>query len=231
MNILVVDDEPSILEALRPVLAARGYSVLTAGDGKAALDAIKSNPIDLVLLDLGLPDVDGSELIAPIKRSADASVVILSARHLEADKVRALDEGADDYVDKPFGTDELLARIRVIERRRAMLSGATPTKLVSDDIVFDIERRELTLMGEPVHLSPKEFALFEVLARNSGQVVTQRRLMIAGWGNTTVDNQYLRSYISLLRDKLEIDPSDPELLLTEPGVGYRLAVPLSPAEG
>ncbi|UIP06348.1 response regulator transcription factor [Erythrobacter sp. SDW2] len=227
MKILIVDDEPSIIEALRPILGAKGHDVFAAHDGKSALECVASHAIDLVLLDLGLPDVDGGDLIAPIKSTADASILVLSARHLESDKVRALDEGADDYVDKPFGTDELLARIRVIERRRAAERGAAPRRLVSDLLTFDVERRELVLMGEPVHLSPKEFALFEVLARNAGQVVTQRRLMIAGWDSTTVDSQYLRSYIALLRDKLEADPSDPELLLTEPGVGYRLALSLS----
>jgi two-component system KDP operon response regulator KdpE len=155
-------------------------------------------------------------------------VLVISARHLEKDKVRALDLGADDYVDKPFGLEELLARIRVIERRRAEKSGALANRYASSHLVVDIARREVVLMGEPIHLSPKEFALFELLVRNSGQVVTQRQLMIAGWSTPAVDGQYLRSYVAMLRDKLEADPSEPELILTEPGVGYRLATILDP---
>lgn len=231
MNILVVDDEPSLIVALRPVLRAAGHDVFTAGDAQSALEAIRHNRIDLVLLDLGLPDADGCDLIAPIKSKAHAKVIVLSARHLETDKVRALDEGADDYVDKPFGTDELLARIRVIERRLSEAEGAGAAVLASRSLRVDFARREILLLGEPIHLSPKEFALFEVLARNSGQVVTQRRLMIAGWDDPNVDGQYLRSYVALLREKLEADPSDPELLLTETGVGYRLSEQLLPVRG
>lgn len=227
MNILIVDDEPQIITALRPALKALGHALHAAGDGREALERVASTAIDLVLLDLGLPDVDGCELIASIRETAQASVIVISARHREADKIRALDEGADDYVDKPFSMDELLARIRVIERRRSELEGRASHRLVSDVLRVDTRRREVILMGEPIHLSPKEFALFEVLARHSGQVVTQRRLMIAGWNDPNVDGQYLRSYISLLRDKLEADASDPELILTEPGVGYRLAVSLA----
>ncbi len=231
MNILVVDDEPSLIVALRPVLMAAGHQVFAAGDAHSALEALKQHRIDLVLLDLGLPDADGCDLIAPIKSKAHARVIVLSARHLEGDKVRALDEGADDYVDKPFGTDELLARIRVVERRLSEAEGTGATILASASLHVDFARRQIRLLDEPIHLSPKEFALFEVLARNSGQVVTQRRLMIAGWDDPNVDGQYLRSYIALLRDKLEADPSDPELILTETGVGYRLAEQLRPSEG
>lgn len=228
MRILIVDDEPSIIDALRPVLVSIGHEVVEAADGKRALEAIAASHIDLVLLDLGLPDADGIELIPSIKNTAMAGIIVISARHLEKDKVRALDEGADDYVDKPFSLSELLARIRVAERRRAQLSGGSVKKFVSDDLVLDLDRREVVLMEEPIRLSPKEFALFELLARNSGQVVTQRQMMIAGWSTPTVDGQYLRSYIALLREKLEADPSDPELILTEPGVGYRLSLVLKP---
>lgn len=228
MKILIVDDEPSLIDALRPILIAIGHSVCDANDGKTALEMVKSTDLDLVLLDLGLPDTDGCDLIASIKTKAQASVVVISARHLEKDKVRALDEGADDYVNKPFGMDELLARIRVVERRRIESAGTAATKLASDLLSIDLTRREVVLMGDQIHLSPKEFALFEVLACHSGQVVTQRRLMIAGWNDPNVDGQYLRSYIALLREKLEADASDPQLILTEPGVGYRLSVSLEP---
>lgn len=228
MKILMVDDEPAIILALRPVLEALGHDLAEAGDGKTALDMVARDDFDLVLLDLGLPDSDGCDLIAQISQCADASIIILSARHVEKDKVRALDEGADDYVDKPFSLDELLARIRVIERRRGEAAGKPGSRLEGEDLVVDLARREVVLMGEAIHLSPKEFALFEVMARNSGQVVTQRRLMIAGWNNPNVDGQYLRSYVAMLRDKLEEDPSNPELILTEPGVGYRLSMELTP---
>lgn len=228
MRILIVDDEPSIIDALRPVLVSVGHEVFEASNGKRALDEISRSHIDLVLLDLGLPDADGIELIPTIKGTAKAGLIVISARHLEKDRVRALDEGADDYVDKPFSLSELLARIRVAERRRAELSGGSITRYVSDDLVLDLDRREVILMGEPIRLSPKEFALFELLARNSGQIVTQRQMMIAGWSTPTVDGQYLRSYVAMLREKLEADPSDPELILTEPGVGYRLNLELKP---
>lgn len=229
MNILLVDDEPAIILALRPVLAGLGHTLVEADDGAKALAAIASTDIDLVLLDLGLHDTDGCDLIAKIREGAQANIIVLSARHVEKDRVRALDEGADDYVDKPFSLDELLARIRVVERRRGEASGRGVSRLACDILEVDFSTREVVLMEEPIRLSPKEFALFEVMARSSGQVVTQRRLMIAGWNDPKVDGQYLRSYMALLREKLEEDPSDPQIILTEPGVGYRLALELRPA--
>jgi len=230
VRILIIDDEPQIIDTLRPVLAAIGHDVHDAADGLNALEVITSTDLDLVLLDLGLPDTDGCDLIRKIKDEAQASVIVVSARHLERDKVRALDEGADDYVDKPFGLEELLARIRVVERRRSDSTGGSVQRFLSEDLVVDLARREVVLMEQPIHLSPKEFAIFEALVRSSGQVVTQRQLMIAGWSSPNVDGQYLRSYIAMLREKLEADPSDPELIQTEPGVGYRLTVPLGPSQ-
>lgn len=229
MKILIVDDEPQIIEALRPVLNAIGHEVHQAANGLEALEVINSTDLDLVLLDLGLPDTDGCDLIRKIKDDAQANVIVISARHLERDKVRALDEGADDYVDKPFGLEELLARIRVIERRRTDSSGVSAQRFECKQLTVDLARREVVLMDQPIHLSPKEFALFEALVKNSGQVVTQRQLMIAGWSSPNVDGQYLRSYIAMLREKLEADPSDPELIQTEPGVGYRLTLSLQPS--
>ncbi len=226
MNILIVDDEPQIVTTLHSVLRALGHSCFEAVDGRTALNLVNSVNLDLVLLDLGLPDTDGIDLISTIRSKAEASIIVISARHLEADKIKALDQGADDYVDKPFGMDELLARVRVIERRRSEMEGTAARKLVSELLSVDFARREIVLMGEPIHLSPKEFLLFEILARNSGQVVTQRQLMIAGWDDPNVDTQYLRSYVALLRDKFEVESSDPELILTEPGVGYRLNIAL-----
>lgn len=228
MKILIVDDEPSIIRTLNPVLTALSHEVVEAVDGKEALQAINKYPIDLVLLDLGLPDADGADLISAFKGHAQAAVIVVSARHLEADKIKALDQGADDYIDKPFSMEELLARIRVVERRHIEASGSRAEIYASDLLHVDLKKREVRLMGESVHLSPKEFAIFEALVRSSGQVVTQRRLMIAGWNDPVVDGQYLRSYIAMLRDKFEVDPSDPEIILTESGVGYRLAEQLLP---
>ncbi len=230
MKILIVDDEPSIIRTLNPVLTALSHEVIEAVDGKSALRAIETKAFDLVLLDLGLPDADGADLITAFKERANAAVIVISARHLEADKVRALDEGADDYIDKPFGMEELLARIRVVERRMKLAIGKDASVFSSELLYVDLKKRVVRLMDEPIRLSPKEFALFEVLVRSSGQVVTQRRLMIAGWNDPVVDGQYLRSYISMLREKFEVDASDPELILTESGVGYRLAEVLSPVE-
>lgn len=228
MKILIVDDEPSIIRTLNPVLTALSHEVIEATDAGEALRAIDKTSVDLVLLDLGLPDADGADLISAFKSRAQASVIVVSARHLEADKVRALDRGAEDYIDKPFGMEELLARIRVVERRLNEASGKDASVFTSDLLHVDLKKRQVRLMDEPVHLSPKEFAIFEALVRSSGQVVTQRRLMIAGWNEPVVDGQYLRSYIAMLRDKFEVDPSDPELILTESGVGYRLAETLTP---
>lgn len=228
MKTLIVEDAPSIIATLRPVLESIGHEVLEATTGKEALAALQRAAVDLVLLDLGLPDVDGVELIHAIKRAAQPAIIVLSARHIEADKIRALDEGADDYIDKPFSMNELLARIRVAERHRASRGAERFDYYRSDELAVDIGARKVTLMGERVHLSPKEFALFELLVRNSGHVVTQRRLMIAGWNDPTADTQYLRSYISMLRDKFEEDPSEPRLILTESGIGYRLSETLVP---
>ena len=223
MNILIVDDEPSIIAALRPVLQAHGHSVSSAGDVREALMQAENSVFDLVLLDLGLPDGDGIDIIAKLKVLANA-VIVLSARHLESEKVRALDEGADDYVNKPFGIEELLARLRAAQRRQLVQQGKREDAFSSRELEVDFIRRSVVRLGEEVKLSPKEFELLEVLCRNVGQVVTQRKLLIAGWNDPAADGQYLRSYIALLRQKLEYDSSEPELILTEPGVGYRLAV-------
>jgi two-component system KDP operon response regulator KdpE len=228
VNILVVDDEPAIIAALVPVLEAQGYRLSVAETAAQALAAADQGNFDIVLLDLGLPDADGIEIIGKLKAISEAAVIILSARHLEAEKVRALDEGADDYVNKPFGIEELLARIRAAGRRKASGFGRAE-QFVSDELSVHFARREVELLGENMKLSPKEFALLEELCRHAGQVVTHRKLLIAGWNDPTADGQYLRSYIGLLRQKLEYDPSEPRLILTEPGVGYRLAA--APSNG
>lgn len=221
-HILLVDDEPSLLGVLEPVLGAAGYTVTTAVDGNRALAAIDSNEPDVILLDLGLPDMDGKEVIRCIRMQSDLPIIIISARHQEAEKIAALDEGADDYVNKPFEIGELMARIRAAVRRRSNLRSEV-TGYNAGALSIDFVTRRVTLAGETVKLSPKEYDLLQALARSAGQVVTHKRLLAVGWGVEATDTQYLRVYIGLLRQKIEEDPSDPRLLLTEPGVGYRLA--------
>jgi two-component system KDP operon response regulator KdpE len=222
MKILIVDDEQAIVTALAPALESQGWEVTSAATAVRALVAAENGQFDVILLDLGLPDADGTEIICKLKELSDAMIIVLSARHLETEKVRALDEGADDYVNKPFGIDELLARIRAAARRKSA-GAARDEQFVSQQLTVNFARREVALMGMEVKLSPKEFALLELLCRHAGQVVTHRKLLIAGWNDPNADGQYLRSYIALLRQKIEYDPSEPQLILTEPGVGYRLS--------
>jgi two-component system KDP operon response regulator KdpE len=220
-RLLILDDEPAIARVLQPVLTAAGATVFTAGSAVEGLRVAKENAVNLILLDLGLPDADGKDLISDLRSQGDAAVIVISARHQEAEKVAALDAGADDYVNKPFNIDELLARIRAAERR---LVAATRNEKVfqSDELSIDLRHRKVKLWGEEVRLSPKEYELLRTLAEHAGQVVTHRRLLLSGWGDPTVDPQYLRSYVALLRQKLEEDPSEPRIVVTEPGVGYRL---------
>jgi two-component system KDP operon response regulator KdpE len=220
-RLLILDDEPAIARVLQPVLMAAGATVFTAGSAVEGLRVAKQNAVNLILLDLGLPDADGKDLISDLRSQGDAAVIVISARHQEAEKVAALDAGADDYVNKPFNIDELLARIRAAERR---LVAATRNEKVfqSDELSIDLRHRKVKLWGEEVRLSPKEYELLRTLAEHAGQVVTHRRLLLSGWGDPTVDPQYLRSYVALLRQKLEEDPSEPRIVVTEPGVGYRL---------
>lgn len=220
-RILILDDEPAIARVLQPVLTATGSVVVTAATAVEGLKAAKEHAVDLVLLDLGLPDADGKDIIPSLRKLGDIAIIVLSARHQEAEKVAALDAGADDYVDKPFNIEILMARIRAAERR---ISSLSPKKdsFAGGDLTIDFRRREVRLMGDEVKLSPKEYDLLCALAEHSGQVVTHRHLLLAGWGDPAADTQYLRSYIALLRQKLEEDPAEPRLLLTEPGVGYRL---------
>jgi len=220
-HILVVDDEPSLIGVLEPVLGATGYKVTSAATGRRALALADEAEPDVILLDLGLPDMDGKEVIRAIREQNTVPIIIISARHQEAEKIAALDEGADDYVNKPFEIGELMARIRAALRRRS--SQRTNSNIYRSGLLeIDFPARRVLLGGETVKFSPKEYELLTVLARSAGHVVTHKRLLTAGWGEEATDTQYLRVYIGLLRQKIEEDPSDPRLLLTEPGVGYRL---------
>lgn len=219
-HILLVDDETALTGVLHPVLTAAGHEVTAATTGAEALRQANSLLPDVILLDLGLPDQDGKAVIRTLRIKHDVPIIVISARHQEDEKIAALDEGADDYVDKPFEIGELMARIRVVLRRKP---GGEATRYKSGPLSVDFETRHVMLGGETLKLSPKEYDLLLALARNAGRVVTHKRLLAAGWGVDGADTQYLRVYMGLLRQKIEEDPSDPRLLLTEPGVGYRIA--------
>jgi two-component system KDP operon response regulator KdpE len=221
-TVLVIDDEPDIHRALSAVLASAGWQVLSAYTAAHGVRVARANTVSVVLLDLGLPDADGKEIIADLQNSNPLSIIVVSARHQDTEKVAALDAGADDYVDKPFNIEELLARIRVAERRAGAWAARAPERYRAGEIEMDSATRRVTLAGIEVKLSPKEFDILRELLAHAGQVVTHRRLLMAGWADVTIDPQYLRSYVALLRQKLEEDPSEPRILRSEPGVGYRL---------
>ncbi|HWH23156.1 MAG TPA: response regulator [Allosphingosinicella sp.] len=222
LRILIIDDEPAIARVLQPVLTAQGATVFYAATGVEGLRSAEENAVNLVLLDLGLPDTDGKDLIPFLQAMPEIAVIVVSARHQEAEKVAALDAGADDYVDKPFNIDELMARIRASQRKLSSFRQAQ--NIVSAGALeLDLSNRRVLLDGEEIKLSPKEYELVRVLAQNAGHVVTHRRLLLAGWGDPNADPQYLRTYIALIRQKLEEDPAEPRVILSDPGVGYRLA--------
>jgi two-component system, OmpR family, KDP operon response regulator KdpE len=222
-RILVVDDEPQIQRFLKPSLSAAGYEVVEAGTGAEALKAVATQAPDLVILDLGLPDMDGKEVIASLRGWSDIPIVILSARDRESEKIAALDLGADDYVEKPFGIGELTARIRTALRHRGRRD-AIPTVMEVDGLTIDPVRRLVSRAGEIVHLTPKEYDLLLLLARHTGRVVTHRTLLTSVWGAAHGDDlHYLRVFIGQLRQKIERDPTQPRIVRTEPGVGYRMA--------
>lgn len=222
-QVLLVDDEPALVSVLQPVLAAAGCSVSVAVDGLSAISGVIAQDPDVVLLDLGLPDMDGKDVIRVIRETSKVPIIVISARHQEGEKIAALDEGADDYVNKPFEIGELMARIRAAIRRAQTVASNAPT-FEAGPLRIHYASREVEIEGEQIKLSPKEYMLLHALARNAGQVVTHKRLLAAGWSNGGADLQYLRVYMGLLRQKLEADPSEPELIVTEPGVGYRLIV-------
>lgn len=219
-GILVVDDDPHLLKALRITLQAHGYSVETAPDGRSALLAATRNPPGLVVLDLGLPDMDGAAVLRELRRWSSAPVLVLSARHGSADKVDALDAGADDYITKPFGLEELLARLRAL-LRRAPDSAEAPT-VTTAEFTVDLGQRVVTRNGESVRLTPTEWSILELLVRNPGKLITQQQILSTVWGPAYAkEANYLRVYIAQLRRKLEADTGNPRHLLTEAGIGYR----------
>ena len=223
-RVLVVDDEPPIRRFLRTSLTAEGYQVFEAEDGPAARTALQRNAIDILVLDLGLPGADGFEIIKQVRDSGSAlPIIVLSSRTDEAGKVRALDLGADDYVTKPFGMDELLARLRAASRHRLQQQGERPIFRV-DDLSVDLVRRVVMVRDHEVKLTPREYDLLRALIAHAGKVLTHRFLMHEVWGSET-DVAYLRIYVRTLRQKLEADPDRPHLIQTEQGVGYRLKAP------
>lgn len=223
VRLLLIDDETALIRSLQPVLVAQGYVVESAGTAAEALKKAKDTVFDVILLDLGLPDADGKEIISKLLNLNALSILVLSARHQETEKVASLDQGADDFINKPFNIDELLARIRAAVRRLKN-EAVQNQEFKSKYLQIDFPKRKVFLIGEEIKFSPKEFDLLETLARHAGQVVTHRQLLLAGWNDPNIDTQYLRSYMALIRQKLEFDSSQPEYLLTEPGVGYRLDI-------
>jgi two-component system, OmpR family, KDP operon response regulator KdpE len=221
-RILVVDDEPQIHRFLKPSLTVSGFEVLTALTGQQALRALTADQPDVVLLDLGLPDIDGKEVIEQIRRGSDIPIIVLSARDRESEKIAALDLGADDYINKPFGIGELLARLRSVLRRQPVQIKDACQTFALGLITIDAASHVVKRGEETIHLTPKEFDLLALLARHAGRVLTHRHILTKVWGPAHgADTQYLRVFIGQLRQKLEADPSEPNLILTEPGIGYR----------
>jgi two-component system, OmpR family, KDP operon response regulator KdpE len=224
-RVLVVDDEPPIVRAVAANLRVRGYEVLTAASGEAALAAVETHRPDCVVLDIGLPGIDGLEVLRRLRTWTEVPVVVLTAVDGERDKVTAFDLGADDYVTKPFGVAELMARIRVALRHARTAAADRPRVIRAGDVAIDLDAKLVTREGTPVRLTPTEYRLVETLATNAGRLCTHRFLLEQVWGpGYGEESQYLRVYMASLRKKLD-DPAAPQLLLTEPGMGYRFVVP------
>ncbi len=221
VRILVIDDELAIRRLLKISLEAEGHIYIEAGTGQDGLVAAATQRPDIVILDLGLPDMDGSVVLNRLREWSSVPVIVLTVKDSETDKVALLDAGADDYLTKPFGVPELLARLRVALRHKQ--SAVAEPVLRTADLQIDFTDRTVSIRGEPIRLTATEYELLRILAQHAGKVVTQRQLLKEIWGPQAVDqSQYLRVYIAQLRKKLERDPSNPDLLITEPGVGYRL---------
>lgn len=224
-HILVIDDEPQILRALRTILTEKGYRVTTANSGEEGLALAAATLPEVVILDLGLPDMDGADVCSRLREWTQAPIIVLSVRDSEHDKTTVLDRGADDYLTKPFGIEELLARIRVALRHLSQAQGASDPVISAGDVVIDLARHVVTRGGVEVKLTATEFSLLAYLAANAGRVLTHRSILDHVWGWSEGDNvEYLRVYMMQLRKKLEDDPRHPRFLLTEPGVGYRFMI-------
>jgi len=223
-TILVVDDEPQIRRVMRATLTAEGYAIVEARDGQEALVKFRSERPDLIILDMNMPGTDGVEACREIRATSNVPIIMLTVRSAEKDKVRALDAGADDYVVKPFGIQELLARIRATLRRSA--GDEVDEAVTSRELNLDFEKRIITVRGKQVHLTPKEFELLRHLVANSGKPVSHRRLLQAVWGpDYGEETESLRVVVNQLRKKIEVDPAEPKYILTEPWVGYRFVLP------
>ncbi|PYX95119.1 MAG: DNA-binding response regulator [Acidobacteria bacterium] len=221
-RILVVDDEPQITRVLRTSLSSQGYDIRIANDGETALEILKDWPADLVITDLSMPNMDGLELCRRLRAKSQVPIVVLSVKGEERTKVRALDAGADDYVTKPFGMNELLARVRANLRRVATPESPAAGSIEAGDFRIDLDAHTVKIHGREVHLTPKEFDLLTYLARHRGKVITHRALLSAIWGpNSTEQPEYLRVFVGQLRKKIEPDASSPRYIQTEPWVGYR----------
>jgi two-component system, OmpR family, KDP operon response regulator KdpE len=224
-KILIIEDDPQIRKFLTITLTAHDYTTIPAESGHAGIRLAASVKPDAILLDLGLPDIDGMEVIQKVREWSKTPIIVLSVRSQEDDKVKAFDCGANDYVTKPFGTGELLARLRA-SLRDAIVAEAEDTEIVFGDLRIDLMKRVVTLRGDRVKLTPKEFHLLKVLATNADKLLTHKYLMQQVWGNAYGDdNQYLRIYIAQLRQKLEKDPARDQFIVNEPGIGYRLEAP------
>jgi two-component system, OmpR family, KDP operon response regulator KdpE len=230
-RVLVVDDDPQILRAVRTSLGAHGFEVSTAGNGETAVDMLAKESVDVVLLDLGLPGIDGVEVIQRVRTWSDVPIIVLSVRDTQQEKAGALDAGADDYITKPFGMQELLARMRAVRRRVEPSETAEPV-LRFGELEIDRGRRLVRLNGQPVHLTPTEYRLLEALATNAGKLLTHGWLLHRVWGPAyESEAQYLRVFIRQLRKKLGDDATRPRFILTEPGLGYRWKHDASPDAG
>jgi len=224
LRVLVIDDEPPIRKLLRVGLSAQGYQIVEASSGKTALEHLAEQPPDLIILDLGLPDMQGHELLRTMRaRNDSVPIVVLSSRDDETGKVQALDAGADDYVTKPFGMDELLARMRAALRHQLQTHGERPVFRVGE-LSVDLVRRIVKIGDKEIKLSPKEYELLRILVQHAGKVLTHKFLLRQLWSDLT-DAQYLRVYVRQLRQKIEADPERPHYILTETGIGYRLRAP------
>ena len=222
-RVLIIDDEAAIVRALRTSLQARGYDVLVAYSGEVGLQIVAGDGIELVILDLGLPDIDGTEVARRIRTFSEMPIIVLTVKDAQTDKVAALDAGADDYVTKPFGMEELLARMRAV-LRRVSVDDRVEAVLSFGDIEIDLAKQLVTKGAERVHVTPTEYRLLEAMAGNPGKLLTHRWLLSKVWGpGYGQESQYLRVFVNQLRKKLEAQPSNPRWILTEPGVGYRWA--------